>query len=200
VRGVPLNQRVRRVLSVSLDAGNALNLDDAPSVYFPAHIAQPIGENATSDLSPRQGRATATLWLGPRLPVALHASDRIEAAGATYELLSAPREVTEGRATIGYRAPVLPIGELYPRTAGVHLLGEDEPTGQVECSLFSLTHRNASRGDYQDSFAEAPASALNLLTPGNRELRFDGGERWKITDAALSREVPFVAMTLRKVS
>ena len=200
MRGVPLDQRIRRVLSVSLDAGNALVLDDGPSAYFPAHVAQPSGENSTSDISPRQGRATATLWLGPRLPLELHPSDRIEAAGTTYELLSAPREVTEGRATIGHRVPVLPVGDLYPRTADVHVLGDDDPAGEIACSLFSLAHRNASRGDYHDSFAEAPASALELLSGANRELRFDGGERWKVTDAALSREVPFVAMTLRKVS
>jgi len=118
----------------------------------------------------------------------------------TYELLSAPREVTEGRSTVGYRAPVLPVGELYPRAAFVYALGNDDPAGEIECSLFSLAHRNASRGDYHDSFAEAPASALELLSAGNRELRFEGGELWKVTDAALSREVPFVAMTLRKVS
>jgi hypothetical protein len=200
MRGVPLNQRIRRVLSVSLDAGNALTFDTDPSVYFPAHVAQPSGENATSDISPRQARATATLWLGPRPPVVFHPSDRIEAAGATYELLSAPREVTEGRSTVGYRALVLLIGELYPRAAFVHALGDDDPAGEIQCSLFSLAHRNASRGDYQDSFAEAPAGALELLSAGNHELRFNGGEQWKITDAALSREVPFVAMTLRKVS
>jgi hypothetical protein len=200
MRGVPLNQRIRRVLSVSLDAGNALTFDTDPSAYFSAHVAQPTGENSTSDISPRQGRASATLWLGARLPLVLHPSDRIEVGGTTYELLSAPRQVTEGRSTVGHRAPVLPVGELYPRAASVHALGDDDPAGGIECSLFSLAHRNASRGDYQDSFAEAPASALELLSGTNHELLFDGGERWKITDAALSREVPFVAMTLRKVS
>lgn len=199
MRGVPLNQRLRRVLSVTLDAGNALQLDEVPSSYFPAHIAQPQGENSTADISPRQGRATSTLWLGPRLPILLHPSDRIEDEDAVYEALSAPRAVTEGRSTIGHRVPVLPIGELYPRNAAVHVLGSDEPEGTVDCSLFSLAHRNASRGSYDDSFAEAPASALALLTGnGNRELRFDGGEVWKIRSAALSREVPFVAMALSK--
>jgi hypothetical protein len=198
MRGVPLNQRIRRVLSVSLDAEMALTLDDDPSAYFPAHLAQPSGENSTSDISPRQGRATSTLWLGPRLPVVLHPSDRIEVAGTTYELLSAPRAVTEGRSAIGHRVPVLPIGELYPRTAAVHPLGDDDPAGEIECSLFSLASRNAPRGDYHDSFGEAPASALALLEGPNRELRFEGGERWKIRDASLSREVPFVALSLTK--
>lgn len=197
--GVPLNQRIRRVLGVSLDADMALTLDERAMACFPAHLAQPSGENSTSDLSPRQGRATATLWTGPRLPVTLRASDRVEAGGATYELLSAPREVTNGRATIGYRVPVLPIGELYPRSAAVHEMGNDRAVGEVECSLFSLASRDGTRASYQDSFAEAPASALDLLTGRNRELRFEGGEVWKIADASLSREVPFVAMTLRKV-
>jgi hypothetical protein len=201
MRGVPLNQRIRRSLSVTLDAGNALTLDDDPSTYVPAHVAQPTGENSTSDISPRQGRATATLWLGSRLPLMLNASDRIEVAGTTYELLSAPREVTEGRTTIGHRVPVLPIGELYPRTAAVHVLGDGTSAGEIECSVFSLAHRNAPRGSYDDSFGEAPASALELLTgAGNRELRFDGGEVWKIRSASLSREVPFVALSLSKAS
>lgn len=202
MRGVPLNQRVRRVLGVSLDAGNALAIDDVPSSFFPAHVAQPQGENATSDISPRQGRATSTLWLGARLPILLHPSDRIEVGETVYELLSAPREVTEGRTTTGHRAPVLPIGELYPRTAAVHALGDDDPAGEIQCSLFSLAHRSASRGEYHGSFAEAPAAALAVIESAkgsNRELRFEGGEVWKITDASLSREVPYVAMTLSKV-
>ncbi len=199
MRGVPLNQRIRRVLSVSLDSEMTLTLDDKPSSFFPAHIAQPSGENSTADISPRQGRATATLWLGPRLPILLHPSDRIEVGDAVFELLAAPREVTEGRSTIGHRAPVLPIGELYPRTAAVHVLGSDDAEGEVECSLFSLASRNAPRGSFNDSFGEAPASALDLLAgSGNRELRFEGGEVWKIRDASLSREVPFVALSLSK--
>lgn len=198
MRGVPLNQRVQRTLSVSLDPQMGLTLDAAPSGYLPAHLAQPSGENSTSDISPRQGRAAATLWLGPRMPVALQPCDRIEVDGTTYELLSAIREVTEGRGTIGYRVPVLPLGELYPRTAAVHKLGTDTAEGEVECSLFSLISRNASRGDFDDSFGEAPASALALLEGSNRELRFEGGERWKIRNAELSREVPFVALALTK--
>jgi hypothetical protein len=202
MRGVPLNQRIRRVLSVSLDAGNALQLDDTPSSFFPAHVAQPQGENSTSDISPRQGRATSTLWLGPRLPILLHPSDRIEVGETVYELLSAAREVTEGRSTVGYRAPVLPIAELYPRTAAVHPLGVDDPAGEIECSVFSLAHRNASRGEYDDSFGEAPVTALSVLegvSGSNVELRFEGGERWKVRSFSLSREVPFVAMQLTKV-
>lgn len=202
MRGVPLNQRLRRVLSVSLTDGMALNIDDAPSPFFPAHIAQPQGEPSTADISPRQGRATSTLWLGARRPILLNPSDRVEAGETVYEMLSAPREVTEGRSTIGHRAPVLPIAELYPRTAAVHPLGDDEAVGEIECSVFSLAHRNASRGEYDDSFGEAPASALEVLEGvkvSNVELRFGGGERWKIRSFSLSREVPFVAMQLTAV-
>lgn len=198
MRGVTLNQRVRRVLGVSLDAEMALTLDDDPSAYFPAHIAAPFAEPSVLDVSPRTGRPWSTLWLGPRPPVALRPGDRIEAESVTYELLSAVREVTQGRSTIGCRVPVLPIGDLYSRTAAVHALGNDEAEGEVECCVYSLISRNAARGDFNDAFGDAPATALALLEGRNRELRFEGGEVWKIRTASLSREVPYVALSLSK--
>lgn len=196
--GTPLNRRVRRVLGVTVDDGLALSLVDTPSVYFPAAVTSPSGDNSTFDGSPRTGLSAWRLtW---QIPMPLHACDRIEVPDDdTYELLADPRPVLNGRRTVGFSAPMLPVALLYPRSADLMALGGGAALATVECAIFSARESNGQRGTYHDTYCELPSSVWQLIDPaGNQALHFSDGSSWVMTEAALSPEVPFVTAGIRK--
>lgn len=197
--GVPLDKRVRRVLGVTVDEGLSLTLDDTPGAYFPANVTQPQSDNGLLDGSPRTSKSVWRLyWQRP--PAEIHACDRIEVPGdTTYELISAPRKVNNGRRVVGYSAPMLPVDQLYPRSADVKDMGKADALATIACCLYSERGEQRGRGEYHGTFAEAPASAWEAISSGaNRELHFSDGSVWKITDATLAPELPYVSMTVRK--
>jgi hypothetical protein len=200
--GTPLNTRVRRTLGVSLSEGLALTFVDTPTVYFPANIQAPDADNSTFEGSPRTGLTSSRLaW---KLPLDLKACDRVEALGGeVYELLADARPLTAGRSRVGFAAPVLPVAELYPRTAELRILGADAPLATVECAVFQGRETTGGRGKYTDTFCELPPSTwehFQAEPKKNRELVFADGPVWKLAEAVLGAEVPFVTATLRKAS
>ena len=197
--GVPLDTRVRRTLAVTVGEGLALTLDDTPSSYFAAHINQPQGDNGLTDGSPRDELSPYRLYrAGPESM--LGACYRVEDLdGTVYELLSKPKPLQNGRRIIGHSAPILPVGDLYPRSAEVWELGGEAALASVECAVYSERSEQRGRGEYHGTFAEAPASAWATLSGGgNRSLRFADGSEWRILDATLAPELPFVSMSIRK--
>jgi hypothetical protein len=195
--GVPLDKRVRRVLGVSIGDDLALTLDDTATAYFPAHVLAPQADNGLLDSSPRTALSPwRVYWL--RAPAELRFGDHIEVPDdTTYELISKPRAVNNGRRVVGHSAPALPVGVLYPRSAEVWELGGEKALSTIACNVYSQREDQQPRGDFHDTFGEAPASALEDLTGTNRELRI-GEQTWKIVDAALSVEAPYVSLNLRK--
>lgn len=199
--GHPLDTRVRRVLSVDVAAGLALTLDSTPTKYFPAGIAAPSGSNSTFDGSPRSALSPYTLyWVGA--VTQLGPCQRIEdVQGTVYELIAKPEPVTNGRRTLGYSAPMLPVADLYPRSAEVKALGGKDVEATIECAVFSESESTRPRGSYRDTFIEAPASAWSAVSAqGNRALHFADGSAWQIVDATLAPDLPFVSMSVRKAS
>lgn len=199
--GYPLNTRVRGVLAVDVGADLALTLDDTPSKYFPAHIAPPSGSNSTYDGSPRSALSPHTLyWVGA--VTQLGACHRVEDLDATvYELLAKPEPVTNGRAVVGYSAPMLPVDQLYPRSAELKAMGDAKAIETVACAVFSERESQRSRGSYRDTFAEAPATHWAALSAvGTYALHFADGSEWKIAEASLAPELPFVTMSVREAA
>jgi hypothetical protein len=197
--GTPLDCRVRRVLGVTLEEGLALTLDDDATAYFPAHVTVPGSDNSTFEGSPRNGLSSWRLtWQSA--PAEFAACDRIEVpADAVYELLADPRPVTNGRRTIGFSAPMLPVSDLYPRSAELRDLGGDVALATVACAVFQGRESHNQRGTYHDTFCELPPSAWQYITPKKTQtLHFADGSVWKIAEAALGSEVPFVTASLRK--
>lgn len=197
--GVPLDTRVRRTLGVEVGAELALGFTVIPTPYFPAHLTPAQGVPASLDGSPRTSLPSQTLyWQGAFAP--LRASDRYENLDETvYEVISQPMEVTNGRSVVGYSAAVLPVSLLYPRSAVLKANAEDDEIATVECSIFSERESKTQRGAYHDDFAEFPPSVWQYIDGAqNLELHFDD-EVWKITEASLSREVPYVTAAVRRV-
>lgn len=199
MQGIPLNIRVRRVLAVTVDDGLALSFDEAPSAYFPANLSQPTGGNSTFDGSPRSGLSAYTLYW-QTTPADLDVGHRFEVLGdAVYELLAKPEPVTSGRQRLGYSAPCLPISRLYPRAADLKAMGVAAVIAEVDCAVFSDRENKGQRGTYHDTLCELPASAWSDIDGAhNLELHFGDGSAWKIAEASLSPEAPFVAAALRK--
>lgn len=195
--GVPLDKRVRRTVGVLVGDDLAVTIDGAATSYFPAHVLAPQSDNGLLDSSPRTTLSPwRVYWL--RTPAELRFGDHIEVPNdTTYELISTPRAVNNGRRVVGYSAPALPVDVLYPRTAEVWDLGGVASVATVACNVYSQREDQQPRADFHDAFGEAPASALETLTGTNRELRL-GDQTWKITDAALSVEAPYVSLNLRK--
>lgn len=199
--GVPLDTRIRRVLAVTLGEDLALTIGETPSGYFPAHLAQPQGESSVLDGSPRTSLPSRTLyWQGAVAP--LGASHRIEDLdGTVYELVAKPQPVTNGRGVAGYSASVLPIEQLYPRSAELHANRGDDVIAEVHCAIFSERQNDGGRGTTHDDFCELPPSAwLDLDGLQNPELHFDDGSVWRLSEASLSREVPYVTGSARKAA
>jgi hypothetical protein len=203
---VPLNSRIRRQLGVTLEEGLGLTIDSSPSAYFPAHIAAPGTDNSSFDGSPRTGLASWKLdWQSA--PVTLKACDRVQAGAGLHrdvlELLADPRPLKSGARTVGYTAPVLPITDLYPRLATMRFLGSPDPLAVVACAVYQGRETTGGRGKYTDTFCELEPSAWQHIQNDpkkNRELVFGDGSVWKLVEATLGAEVPFVTATLRKAS
>jgi hypothetical protein len=197
--GVPLDSRVRRVLGVDVDDGLAVTVDDDASAYFPAHVLAPQADNELLDGSPRTSRSPWRIYW-ERAPVEIGPSHRIEVPNdTTYELISPPRRINRGRQVVGFSAPAIPVAELYPRTAEVHSVGDDDVLATIQCNLYSPQEFSTARGSYEDAFAEAPPASWPDLEAANLELRFDGGEKWKVSQATLNRQVPYVNMQARRL-
>lgn len=198
--GHPLDTRIRRIFAVTVDEGLSLTLDDTPTAYFPAHLSAPSAGNSSSEGSPRSTLSPHTLsWQGtPQLG----ACDRIEVPDdETYELLAKPEPVTAGRRTVGYSALVLPVGSLYPRSAAVKAQGNSDSLATIECAVFSKRSEQRGRGEYEGTFAEAPAAAWNSdVLRRNHLLHFADGSEWAIVEASLGVEVPFVTMAIRRAA
>lgn len=199
MQGIPLDSRIRRVLGVTVDDGLALTFDEAPSKYFPANVSQPVGANSTFDGSPRNGLSAFTLYW-QSAPVTLDVCHRVETTDAeTYELLARPEPVMSGRQRLGYSAPVLPVSSLYPRAADLKAMGAAAVVAEVECAVFADRESKGQRGSYHDTLCELPPSTWSDIGDGrNLELHFGDGSVWKIAEASLSPEAPFVAAGLRK--
>lgn len=197
--GTPLNARVRRTLGVSIGEDLALAIIDTPTIYFPANVGQPQTENGSLDGSPRTSRSTSTLTWGPTTTF-LAACDRIEVPeDTTYELLAEPRKLLNGRRVVGFSAPMLPVSVLYPRSAELTTLGGGEVLATVECSVYSTRDTDTGRGSYEETFCEMPPSAWPYIDgAANLELRFADGSVWKLAEATLGTEVPFVTATIKK--
>lgn len=197
--GVPLDKRARRVLTVTVDAGLALTLDETPSRFVPMHVAEPQADNSLFDGSPRTSRSVWRLyWQGTLLN--LGPCDRVEVhGGETFELIAVPKPVMNGRVVVGYSAPALPVSVLYPRTAELRALGSEEAIATVECAVYSARESNGQRGTFHDTFCEMPPAAWPHITPkANQVLAFSDGLVWTLNEASLSAEVPFVSASIRK--
>lgn len=196
--GTPFNKRVRRVLHVDAGDDLTLTLDPAPSAYFPANLAKPQGDNGLLDGAPRTSLSPWRLtWLRA---AELGVCDRVEVPhDATYELLSKPKPVMNGRRVVGYSAPVLPVDLLYPRSAELYDLGGEDPVATIACALYTEQDSQRGRGDYRDTFADAPPNAWEHFDgTRNRELRFEDGSVWRVMNPMLAPEVPYVSMTLKR--
>jgi hypothetical protein len=199
--GVPLDIRVRRTLAVTVGAGLALALDEKAGAYFPAHLAQPSGDNGLLDGAPRTELSVWRLYWGPT--TILGACDRIEVPGdTTYELISRPRKLSAARLVVGFSAPLLPVSALYPRSAEVRERGAAKALATIACAIYSERDESLSRGRYVDTFIDAPPSAYEALTGAhqNRELHFADGSVWNVGDVTLAPELPYVSGTIRKVA
>lgn len=196
--GVPLNKRVRRVLAVSVADDLAVSIDETPGAYFPAGLQPPQFDNNTGDGSPRTVLAPWRLYWS-RVPARLGPCDRVEVPGdATYELLAAPKPVLAGRSRVGFSAPVLPVEQLYPRSAELRALGADEPIATVECAVFQSREIHGQRTTSEDAFCELPPSAWQHIDrKETQRLVFGPNREAKISEAALGTEVPFITATLR---
>lgn len=194
--GVKLDSRARRVLTVTTNPEAEVSVDTTPGSYFPLRITAPEGPGPTSDGSPRTSAAVHSLWFAPRAEL-LNPGDRLEVFGGdVLELLSKPAAVNVGRRTTGYQVSALPVDVLYPRSADVFDQGDATPVAEdVELSIYSPTDTVRGTGDSRDYFAEAPAAHQSVLTQ-NRIVRL-GSEDFRIIGPTLSRELPYVAMTLR---
>jgi hypothetical protein len=197
--GTPLDRRVRRTLGVSIGDDLTLSLVDTPTVYFPANVAQPQADNGLLDGSPRTSRSVWRLAWAP-MALELAACDRIEVPDdTTYELISAPRKVNNGRRVVGYSAPMLPVSILYPRSAELKTQGGGETVATVECAVYSERESNTARGSYEDTFCELPSSAWqHIRDQHNLELHFGDGSVWRLSEATLAPELPYVNASIRK--
>lgn len=198
MQGIPLDSRIRRSLAVTIDDGLTLAFDAEPTSYFPARVSPPQGANGTFDGSPRNGLSPSTLYwrTGPTLDIC----HRVEMLGSeTYELIAKPEPVTLGRQTVGYSAPALAVSQLYPRSAELKELGNEAVIADVECAVFAERESKGQRGSYQDMLCELPPSTwANVDGAPNLELHFSDGSIWKLTEASLSPETPFVSAGIRK--
>jgi hypothetical protein len=198
---VPLKLRVRRTLAVAVAPDLSLSLDDAAGAYFPAGLQAPQADNGQLDGSPRTSLAPWRLYWS-RTPAELHACDRIEVPGdTTYELIAQPREVSSGRRVVGRSCPVLPVDVLYPREAELKDLGIDAAIAAVRCVIYSEREEQGQRSSYVNTFAEFPPSVWpHLDGAANRELHFADGSVWRIAEATLAPEMPYVTASAKKVA
>lgn len=199
--GVKLDTRVRRTVGVTVSAGLAPTVSEESSAYFPARVERPSRPNSEREGSPRVVLGPYTLWWAASAPVTLAPCDRIEVPGDTiYELLAKPESVRNGRRTLGYRASALPIADLYPRSAELKALGAEATIATVPCAVFSERESRTGRGQYSETFAEAPSIAWAAIdgVDSNAALHFADGSVWRITEATLAPEIPFVSMAVRK--
>jgi hypothetical protein len=201
VIGVPLDKRIRRVLSVTVGGSPAPVVSTDPSDFFAAHLLAPQADNGLLDGSPRTDLSPWRLYWDARGPE-LRPCERVENPGdGLYELISKPRAVNSGRRVVGYSCPVLPPSLLYPRSAEVKDLGADMALATVECAIYSARESTAQRGSYEDTFCEMPATAWEAVGGAdNLQLHFSDGSVWTLVEATLAPELPYVNASIRKVA
>lgn len=185
--------RQTRLVTVEPDLDVPVVDDDIDSAFFPCALREPFA--GPTSAPPRERPATL---LQLRLGLNLTAASRITTTdGVVYELLAPVAPLRAAHIGLGFQAPVMRLGDLYPLSATLEELGGADVATAVPLALYSPSERNSERGDFDSYLAECPVEYAERLREPNRQLTL-GTRTFKITRAVVDYQTPRVELELRR--
>lgn len=190
-----LSERAVRSRLVTVGTDLEVTVDDDSTPYFACSLREP--DEAPTDGAPRDRPAAQMSFLdGPDLTV----GSRVNFwQGEEWEIVEGPAMVRTGFTLVGYRAFVLPVADLWPRTAALTKLGDEDPLEggeEVPCAIWQPSERDTDRGSYGDYLGEVPIEFAALIVDNVDFIL--GEEAFRIAKSSTDYETPRVSLELTR--
>lgn len=187
-----LTQRIQRTRLVTVGDDLSVDVDDEPTAYVPGRLLTHSGHTDR----PRDAKPSRLFWLKN---LELSAGSRVSVGDEEWELTGKPESLRAGMTQLRMAADVLRVAELYPRTAELRALGDDEVIAEIPFALYTPREQETDRGEYFEYEGECPIEFAAALEVANRrlvlgELTFNVGRR------TVDYETPRVSLGLKRVA